>query len=243
MVFGLFSKERSLKRAQKKALSKLAQSAERWGAMETLSKDGSEESLFTLCKRFSFESTKQVEDHEEKQWVVETLVSKGMAVLPALRRYMQNAESVAYHLGILERIADKATILEVVDELLADEKPGYTRDPKKRTQIIDWLGEWEAGSDSEAVQRVLPYLADFDENVRFSAVNAISLRPIPEVAEPLVAALLREDEESRRLRVRIADILAEAKLDLCGRKKEVAELTGDILSAFRLKRDKLVRKK
>ena len=36
MVFGLFSKERKLKRAISKATNRLAQSADRWAAMERL---------------------------------------------------------------------------------------------------------------------------------------------------------------------------------------------------------------
>ncbi len=242
MVFGLFSKDRAIKRATKKVLNKLAQSAERWAAMEVLRDDGSEESLFILCKRLAFQSHKPIEDEQEKAWVVDTLVAKGETVLPALRRYMSSAQTIAYHLQILERIADPPQVLNVIDELLAKEEPGYTRDPTKRIQIIDWLGEWEAGDDREVLRRIQPYLADFDENVRFAAVNAYSLRPIDDAATALVEALLRPEEDSRRLMVRIADVIAGAGLDLCGRKKDISALTSDVLSEFRLRRDKLVRK-
>ena len=243
MVFGLFSKERALNKAKKKALNKLAQSPERWAALETLRDDGTEDSLYTLCQRLSYQSVKPIEDEQEKEWVVETLVGKGLTALGALRKYMETATSIALTLGILERIADKTKILEVVDELLGREEPGYTRDPTKRIQIIDWLGEWKPGEDQQVLSRIQPYLVDFDENVRFAAVNAFSLRPIESAAEPLVEALLREDEDSRRLKVRIAEILADEQLSLCGRKKDISELTGDVLSGFRLRRDKLIHKK
>lgn len=243
MVFGLFSKERAMQRTIKKATNKLTQSQERWAAMEKLRDDGSEEALYHLLRRFSFASLKSVEDEQEKAWVVESMVAMGEGCLPALRRYMKSAGAIAYPLRILESVADRDQALDIIDDLLADEEPGYTRDPSKRIQIIDWLAETQKCSDDDAVQRIAPYLGDFDEGVRFAAAEALSLRPTPEAAEPLVTALVNEDEDSRRLRVRIAEILADNQLDLCGKKKQVAALVDDLLSDFRLQRDKLVRKK
>ncbi len=243
MVFGLFSKEKKLKKMQKRVLNKLAQSPDRWAAMEYLREDGSDEALLTLFQRFAITSTKEIEDLQEKEWVVEVLSAKGTAVLPAMRTCMKNSLSIAYPLKILGNIAERDKLLEVIDELLADEDVGYTRDPAKRIQIIDWLADWRGVDDSEIVRRVAPYVVDFDENVRFAAANCIALHVCDDAAQPLVDALLRPEEESRRLKIRIAEILAHAELGLCGRKSEVSELCGDVLSEFKLKRDKLIRKR
>lgn len=242
MVFGLFSKERSLQRTVKKATNKLSQSAERWAAMEKLVEEGSDESFFHVLRRFSFASLKSVEDEQEKAWVVEIMTAKGERALPALRRYMASTHIIAYPLRILENVADRDQALEIIDELLAKEEPGYTRDPTKRTQIIDWLAEWKACSDEEVSERVAPYLADFDESVRFCATEAISMRPAPVAAEYLVKALINPDEESKRLRVRIAEVLADSDLPLCGEKKAVAPML-DELGPYRIQKDRLVRKK
>jgi HEAT repeat protein len=243
MVFGFFSKERALQRTIKKATNKLSQSADRWAAMEKLRDIGTEEALYHLFRRFSFASLKLVDDEQEKAWVVQSMVAMGERCLPAMRRYMKSSSTIAYPLRILEDVADHDKALEIIDELLAVEEPGYTRDPTKRIQIIDWLAEWKQGSDEEVVERIVPYVADFDEGVRFAAVEAISLRPVPRAAEPLVKALINEKDESGRLKVRIAEVLADNKLDLCGHKKEVAPLLDDLLSDFGMQRDKLFRKK
>jgi HEAT repeat protein len=243
MVFGLFSKERALQRTIKKATNKLSQSADRWAAMEKLRDIGTEEALYHLFRRFSFASLKLVDDEQEKAWVVQSMAAMGERCLPAMRRYMKSATTIAYPLRILEDVADHDKALEIIDELLAVEEPGYTRDPAKRIQIIDWLAEWKQGSDEEVVERIVPYVADFDEGVRFAAVEAISQRPVPRAAEPLVKALINEKDESGRLKVRIAEILADNNLDLCGHKKEVAPLLEDLLSDFGMQRDKLFRKK
>src|SRR5690606_20067268 len=132
-------------------------------------------------------------------------------------------------LHILERVASPDKILEIIDELLADEDPDYTRDTTKRIQILDWLGEWEGAGDADIARRIVPYLADFDENTRFAAAEALSHHAVPEVTEPLVAAMVRQDEQSNRLKVRIAELLSQAQLDLGDHKQQVAPLLEDVL--------------
>jgi HEAT repeat protein len=243
-VFGLFSKDRALKRAMDKVANKLAQSVDRFAAMEKLGKEGSEESLYALCRRFSFKYDKTIEDQTEKQWVVETLVSRGPAALPAVRRYMKEAKTLHYPLIVVGRVADLTAGLEIVDELLASEPPGYTRDPERRTDVIAWLGEWDEVAPEAVCKRVIPYLADFDENVRYKAVDCIALKPHQSAAEPVVTALVRPDEESRRLRVRMAEVLAENSWDLGPHKSDVAALLepGQALSGFKMHRDRLQRR-
>lgn len=242
MVFGLFSKEQKLQRLIKKASNPLAQSLDRQAAMDKLREEGSEEALYHLLRRFTFTYSKTLEDEQEKEWVVEMMVVKDQAALPPLRRYLKSHAQIAYALRILERVADRGTILQIIDELLADEEPGYTRDTSKRIQLLHWLGEWR-GQDSAAIaRRIIPYLQDFDENTRYAAVEALSHHAVPVAAAPLVEALVREGEESNRLKVRIAEVLADAELPLGDGQKRLAPLLQDVLSEFRTQRDKLVRK-
>ena len=243
MVLGLFSKERAIKRASKKALNRLSQSPDRWAAMEKLLEIGTDETLYVLCQRFSITATKMSEDEQEKEWTVEALTSKGPIALPAVRRYLENAHAVSYPLRVLSSICRGEQALEVIDAVFSREEPGYTRDPIKRIDIINWLSEYKDASNKDVVERVTPYLGDRDENTRFAVVETISMRPSPEAAEPLVTALLNEEEESGRLKLRIAETLAAGEYDLCGRKDEIAELFDDLLSDYRLHRNKLVLKK
>jgi len=239
-VFG-FSKDRSLRRAMDKVLNKHAQSVDRFAAMEKLGKDGSDDSLFALTRRFSFKYDKTIEDQQEKEWVKDTLISKGEASLPAVRRYMKDATTLHYPLIVVGRVASIKVALEIADELLASEPPGYTRDPERRTDVIAWLAECDEASNEEVTTRCIPYLADFDENVRYKAVDSIALKPHPIASGPLVDALVREEEESRRLRVRIGEVLAENQWDLGDKKSDVAALMepGKALEQFKMHRDRL----
>ena len=242
MVLGLFSKERALQKNIEKATAKHAQSLDRRAAMEKLVKNGSDDAFYGLCKRFSLNYDKSIEDQQEKAWVVETLVANADRALKPLQRYMKNASSLGYPLQAMERMADKNQALKIIDELLASEEPGYTREPSKRIDIIEWLAEWEEHDNDTLFERIGPYLADYDENVRFKAIEALSVRPSSKMAPPMLAALLREEEESARIKRRIAEVLAEQKLPLGDHKKAVSELLPGVLTDFKLHRDKLEKK-
>lgn len=240
MVFGLFSKEKSLQRTIDRATNKLAQQADRWGAMERLKEDGSPEALYGLCKRFGITSSRGVEDEVEKNWVVTTLVDKGEAVLEPLRRYMASAQQLSFALKVLEAIVPKPKALEVVDELLAKEPPGYTRDPDRRTDLIRWMGEWSALTDDDLVPRLVPYLADFDENVRFAAIDSLAGRDPARIGGPLITAILRPDEESGRIKRRIADVLVDKKIALGDHAPAVGGALTGTIAQFAVKNGVLV---
>jgi hypothetical protein len=235
MVFGLFSKEKALQRTIEKATNKLAQQPDRWGALEKLKEDGSDEALIGLCKRFSITSMKGVEDEDEKLWVVDTLVAKGAAALGALVRYMKTAEQLAYPLRVLERIADRDKVVQVVDQLLATEPPGYVRMPERRIDLLRWFAEWKPATDDEVISRFTPYVIDFDENSRFAAIDGMATRDPAKIAPPLLAALVRPDEESGRIKRAIAEVLEKTKAPLGDQAAAVAAaLTGPLGEAFKV---------
>jgi hypothetical protein len=224
MVFGLFSKERSLQKTIEKATNKLAQQPDRWAALEKLREDGSEDALYGLCKRFGVTSMKGVEDEQEKTWVVDVLVEKGGAALAPLTRYMKGSDQLSFPLRVLGRIADHDKIIGTVDELFKSEPPGYARFPDRRIDLIKWFTDWKDATEDEILTRVTPYIVDFDENVRFNAIQGISSRSPQKIVGPLVDALIRPEEESGRIRRTIVEVLERTKAPLGSRAKEVATM-------------------
>ena len=235
MVFGLFSKEKTLQRTIEKATNKLAQQVDRWGALEKLKDDGTDAALFGLCKRFGITSMKGVEDEQEKNWVVDTLVGFGGAALGPLVRYMKSAEQLAFPLQVLEKIADKPKVLSVVDELFASEPPGYVRMPERRIDLLRWFAEWKPATDDEVIDRLTPYVADFDENSRFAAIDGMSGRDPAKIAPPLIAALIRPEEESGRIKRTIVEVLEKSKAPLGDQASAVAAVfSGPIAADFKI---------
>ncbi len=243
MVFGLFSKEKSLAKTIERATNKLAQQPDRWASLEKLKEDGSDAALFGLCRRFGVTSQKAVEDEQEKRWVVDTLVAAGPTSLPPLVRYMKASDHLSFPLRAVERIGDKEKVLEIADELFATETPGYVRMPDRRIDLIRWFREWKPGSDAEIVQRLTPYVTDFDENSRSAAIEGMARRDPALIGAPLIAALLRPDEESGRIKRQILEVLAAGKVPLGEQAAAVgAALRGPLSDDFRVDGD-LVKKR
>ena len=235
MVFGLFSKEKSLQKTIDKATNKLSQQPDRWGALEKLRETGTDEALFGLCKRFGITSMKGVEDEQEKNWVVDVLVEKGAASLAPVTRYMKSADQLSFPLKVLGRIADHDKVIQVVDELFATEPPGYARFPDRRIDLINWFTEWNGATDDEIIPRITPYLFDFDENVRFTSIESLARCAPERIVGPLVDALVRPEEESGRIRRTIVEVLERTKAPLGERASQVsAMLTGPLADAFRV---------
>jgi len=244
MVFGLFSKEKALQRTIERATNKLSQQPDRWGAMEALRKDGSEEALYGLCKRFTVVSHKGSEDEQEKQWVAEVLIGKGEVAFAPVRRFMKKHDQLGFALKVLGQIVSKERALEVVDEIIERETPGYTRDPERRLDVIKWLGEWSGVTAEDVVSRLVPYLKDHSEDVRYFAAEGIAHHGGISLAAPaLIAALANPEEEAGRFKRRVAEILAEAKVPLGDQADAVrGSLAGPATTNFAVKDGQIVQR-
>jgi hypothetical protein len=211
-LFDIFSKAKREQRALtgniQRALNKYAQTGDRYRAMEGLATDGSEEATYGLLRRFGMMYDKTIEDEQEKEWVFDTLVSKGEAALPAVKRYLISAESVSWPLRVLQKIApSKDAEVDMVAEVLTRHEPGYERDPTKKIQLIRHLGLMK---HPRAAALVAPYLEDMDEGVRFATIEALLAVKNEEIArDKLLVLFVSDAEESLRLRLRIAEGFAD----------------------------------
>lgn len=247
-LFDLLSKEgrakSALKRSLTKVLAKHAQSADRFAAMAKLREIGTDEALYGLAKRFSYVYDKTIEDEQEKEWVCDSLVGAGERAIGPVTRYAIEGDTLSYALRVLEKITTPAQMYKIVDDLMEREEPGYTRTPTKKLQLLAWLGEWRGGKPADNARRVVPYLADFDEGVRFAAAEALSHPGSRDEAsrDALIAAILRPEEESRRIKMRCAEVLAEAGWPVGAHKDALVALVTAELPEFTVTGDKLVRK-
>jgi hypothetical protein len=207
----LFSKQGRTERARagniKGAVNKYAQSADRFRNLQALRDDGSEEALYGLLRRFGMMYDKTIEDEQEKDWVFEVLAEKGITILPSLKKYMREADSISWPLRLLDKVADREVELATIQEILERHEPGYERDPTKKIQLLTHL----AGIPEKRVPPlVAPYLADMDEGVRYAAVETLVREKDEASAAPALLDLFtKPEEESLRIRLRIAEGFAE----------------------------------
>jgi len=219
-LLDLFSKEKSRERNAARAINKYAQSPDRLKALQTLLADGSPEALYAVMRRFGMMYDKTIDDEQEKDYVFESLVEKGGVVLETLKKYLLSAESVSWPLRVLDKVvATKDEVVTVLAEVMKRHEPGYERDPTKKIQLLTHLG----GIKNPRVPGlVVPYLADMDAGVRYAAAEAL-LKQEDEaaVSGPLLNLFVSDQEESLRLRIRIADGFAELGWPLGDKRAEV----------------------
>ena len=225
-VFDMFSKERSRERNAGRAINKYAQSPDRLKAMQTLLGDGSPEALYAVMRRFGMLYDKTIDDEQEKEYLFDSLVEKGGVVLDPLKKYLLAADSISWPLRVLDKVvATKDEVVDVLAEVMKRHEPGYERDPTKKIQLLNHLA---ALKDKRVPPLVTPYLTDMDEGVRYAAVEAL-VRQGDEAAAAatLVEQLTKPEEESLRLRIRIADGFAELGWSLGERRAEVEKRLPD----------------
>lgn len=210
---GLFSKEgrkeRSLQKAVSKATNPKIKPDDRRPALHLLAEDGSDLAVNALLGRLMFNyDTNIVSDEEEKQYVFDVLVSYGDRIVDLLLLHLKSASTLSWGLRILGEVCEKNRAWEVLHEVLGNYDAEYERDPTNKQQLLTFLGEF----DHEAVgEAVLPFLHDHDETVRFITAEALFKRGDADTArESLLELLIDEEEESLRIKNRIAEGFGES---------------------------------
>lgn len=226
----LFSKEararNNLKKTIARAADKHAQSGDRFRALEQLRDDGSPAAIGGLLRRFSFVYDKSIEDEQEKEWVYQTLAEMGAKILPELRAYLRDSDTLSWSLKILEHVAIGAAFHETLQTLCEQNDNSYVRDPSKKIQLVHFMGEHR---DPVIAALIVPYVDDVDEGVRFKAVEALLHQGQRElILAPLVSRLLNKSEESRRIKVRIIEGLSEAGVPISERASEVERALNEL---------------
>lgn len=236
----------ALQKTIAKANNKHAQSMDRFKALESLAENGSEEAIGGLLRRFGFNYDKSIEDEQEKQWIHDTLVDlanaapdndsdearreqaeQRAAIVGALRKSLLGADTISWQLRILEHIArDHDEMWSILEKVVEANDNQYVRDPSRKVQLVDFLGEWK---DPRAARALVQYLEDVDETVRFKTVEAILHQRDEETdREPLLQLLVRPEEESRRIKIRILDGLADLGWNTHGFKGTVDKLLEEL---------------
>lgn len=187
-------------------LEKKPQNSELREAMETAARH-SEEAISYLLRRLTFiYDTNIVVDEEEKNMVYEGLLNLGERILPQLVKHLKTAPTLSWGLRLLNETSSRETTWKVLTEILANYEPGYERDPSRKIQLMTFLGDFH---DPRAVEVLIPFLTDHDETVRFVTVESLFKQKDEQAREPLLQLMTNEEEESLRIKNRIAEGFCE----------------------------------
>jgi hypothetical protein len=202
-----------------KRLSNLnAQKEERTASAHWLAENGTEEAILGMLKRFEMTYEHRMKDTEEKDLVYDLLLSMGPRVGPPVRQWVRGNQNFAIPLRLLEHFEGKEAVVEVLLEMLGREVDPFKTEKKR--QILIRLAEYR---DPRIIERVPACLEDFDGEIRYAAAETLIAQEDDAVRDALAAALANRQEESNRLRVRIASAFQQRGWGLGEHVEAIAE--------------------
>lgn len=158
------------------------------------------DAVAALLRRFTFTMDPSITDQEEKQTALDGVLAAGDLALEPVRRFVQKAESLAWPMRIVRALRSEEAYVEELLQWLSKWDTEYAKfiDPK-----VQLLVELEEHKHPGILEQAKGFLLDVNEVARFHAVGAVLHQEDAAALEPLVAMFL--DEESVRIRVRVAD--------------------------------------
>lgn len=203
----------------KKAAQKFGQSEDRLGAINGLNKIGDEDAIRGMLKRFSVSCDNKMHDQDEKKYVSDLLVDMGPEVVPLLKEYVAKATEVTWAFRTLRRIEMQEAWIGHVLEAIGVTTSEDT-EPEKLEQLLNLLHDQKDPRVAPAISRLL---MDLDDTVRFAAIEALATLGDEVARQPLLDALVRQDEESQRVLHRIVDVFLQHGWEVKGHRKAVEE--------------------
>ncbi len=211
--------EGQVKRHVKRIRNLNAQAEDRTASAHWLAENASEEAVIGLLGRFTITYEQTMKDTEEKNLVVDLLRGLGRERISGpIRLWCRKNESFARPLSLVHELEGKEAAVDLLLDMLGREVDPFKTEKKR--QILIKLSDYV---DARISERVAPCLEDFDEGIRYAAAEALITQDVAAVRGDLARALARRDEESNRLRVRIAEAFHKRSWSLGEHAPAVAE--------------------
>ena len=221
-----------LKKHTKRLCNLNAQKEDRQASASWLAENGSDEAVIGLLNRFDMTYEHRMKDAEEKEQVYNLLLGIGPRVTQPVRQWVRTHQSFAFPLRLVDHFEGADATVEVLLDMLGREIDPFK--PEKKRQILIRLAEYR---DPRIIERVPPCLHDFDGDIRYAAAEALIAQESDAVRDDLAAALCSREEESNRLRDRIAQVFHQRGWGL-GERTE--QLEGNLPHGWKLSGDRLL---
>ena len=222
-VMDWFSKEKRDERAFDKALRNVlrrtrAKDERMDEPISFLADIGTEAALLGLLRRYEVTIKSESMDRFEKELIYSILVEKGAPAIPPICTFLRESENVTWPIQALRSITSEDRVVEILLDVLAVEVGKDTFKPDKKVRLLELL---EDHIDDRVPPVAVGALKDFDETVRFRAVELLFAQGEETAREPMLALLTDPDEESQRIKKRILAGFVEVGWSVKGFRKAV----------------------
>lgn len=211
-LFDLFlSRDERIRRQQRQLTNRDKVAEDRDAAARWLADDGSPKALVALLTRFDMKLDNHLKDQAERDMVYGLLSDIGEPVLRPLERHLVKCRNTSAPIRLHAELTDLETTRGKVFEVLEVERQKDDFRPEKKQDLLTWLADHK---DDRAIDAVGPLLQDFDENVRYAAAEVVLAQDDERGQAILEPALANPQEESNRLRVRLAEAFSKRRWKL-----------------------------
>lgn len=194
--------ERNIQRHTRRITNRDAQPDDREASARWLAQNGSPKAILGLLQRFDMNLEHQLKDQGEKELVHDLVLPMGEKAVEALRAWLRQCRQFTQPLRLLGEIQGHEAAVAMVYELLELELKKDDFKPDKKKGLLVWLAEVR---HTGVIAAASPFLTDFDEGVRYAAAEAILAQGGEPARKALLAVLSNPNEESNRLKIRVAD--------------------------------------
>lgn len=216
-IFG--GEEAQLKRHAKRMVNLNATAEDREASAYWLAEKGDDEAILALLNRFTVKYEQGMKDAAEKEMVYRLLVDMGPAVVGPTRSWVRTNQNFAQPIRLIEHFEGPEAAVELLLEMLAEENDPFK--PEKKRQILIHLADFRDERIADGVRKALH---DFDEGVRYAATDAmLAQESFPGVHELLAGVLADPEEDSNRMKVRIAEVFHQRRWSLGEHATAIAE--------------------
>lgn len=242
-LFDYFSKDAAAKRRKESCEKKLSnmfyQKQDRMAAAEIaadLVRQGDDDGIRILLVRFDHSAQNTTVDAEEKNYVVDLLVSLGDRVAEPIAAHVRRSHKPVYwSIRVLEELWSRDKVGAFLAEVLEATDNGYWRDPAKKIGLIQIA---EAYSDDRLGEALVPFLDDHTEEIRFKTIDCMLRNDYAAAQSALVERMASGEEEANRVKARLAEGLAQKAWDL-GEHTEA--VTQNLPAGFRVTKNVVAR--
>jgi len=234
-IFDMFlSEDKRIAKQQRAVTNRDAQPEDRENAARWLADNGSPKAIVALLTRFDMKLENQLKDQSERDFAYSLLVSLGDPVVRPLKRHLRKCKTIAMPIRLLEELTGEEQTIQTVFELLQREYEKDDFKPRRKTDLLVWLAQ---RSHEGATASAAPFLEDFDENVRYAAIEVIAAQNATEASRLLEPVLANPDEEANRVKVRISELFQQRGWTVGDREA----MTGRLPGSFALTDDGRIR--
>lgn len=192
----------------KRISNRNANTEDRDASARWLSEKGTDEAIYAMFGRFELQVEHLLKDQNEKELVVDLLVGHGERAVQQARKFATISPNFQYAVRVVEELKGASAAVDLLLELLSQERIENELKPEKKRTLLIALAERK---DPRIVEAAARFLKDFDEGVRFGAIEALAAQEGDAAAPFLWEALINRREESTRIRGRLGEVYTQRR--------------------------------